>query len=65
VNSFKQDDSVLVMNTKLIIYVKLVEMSKVSRISISLEISFGPRALPLNSLFKTLLIFIFITPDFI
>jgi hypothetical protein len=60
-NSFKQDGSVLVMNAKLIIYVKLVEMSKVSRISTSLGISSKPRALPLNSLFRTLLIFIFIT----
>jgi hypothetical protein len=57
---FRQNDSVLIMNAKLIIYAKSVEMSKVSRISTSLEISSKPRALPLNSLFRTSSTFIFI-----
>jgi hypothetical protein len=63
VDSFRQDDSVLIVNAKLITYAKLVKMSKVSRISTSLKISFKPKALPLNSLFRTLSIFIFITPN--
>jgi hypothetical protein len=49
------------MNVKLIVYVKSVEMSKASRVSTSLKISSEPRALPLDSLFRTLLIFIFVT----
>jgi hypothetical protein len=48
------------MNIKLIIYIKLAEMSKVSRVSTLLKILFKPKALPLSSLFRTLLIFIFI-----
>jgi hypothetical protein len=51
------------MNVKLIIYAKLVEMSKVSRVSTSLEILFRSKALSLNSLFRTLLIFIFVIPN--
>jgi hypothetical protein len=53
------------MNVKLIIYAKLVEMFRVSRVSTSLGILSRPKALPLDSLFRTLLIFIFVIPNFI
>jgi hypothetical protein len=49
------------MNAKLTIYAKLAEMSKVNKISTSLKISSKPKALSFSSLFRTLLIFIFIT----
>jgi hypothetical protein len=48
------------MNAKLTACAKSVEMSKVSRVSTSLGIPSRLRALPLSSLFKTLLISIFI-----
>jgi hypothetical protein len=62
-DSFRQNDSVLVANAKLIACAKSVEMSRASRISTSLGILFRPKALPLSSLFRTPLIFIFITPN--
>jgi hypothetical protein len=48
------------VNVKLIVCVKLIEISKASRVSTLLGILSKPKALSLNSLFRTLLIFIFI-----
>jgi hypothetical protein len=62
---FRQDDSVLVMNVKLTAYVKLIEMTKVSKVSTLLRIPSESKALPLDSLFRTPLIFVFIILDFI
>ena len=62
-DSFRQDGSVLAANAELTACAKLAEMSEASKVSTSLGIRSGPRALPLSSLFRIPSTSAFITPN--